>query len=80
MINLCNYTTLVSDYNRLFRDMNAALIVFDVQEKKSFLSAVSDQTLPDGTTRRSWFKIVNNKGGDVPPVKILGKYHYNIIL
>ena len=57
----------------LFRDAAAALIVFDVRERKTFERAVSDHTLPDGRLRKSWFKIVNHKCGDIPPVKLLGK-------
>jgi hypothetical protein len=59
---------------RLFRDVDAALIVFDVREKKTFRRATSDHMNADGTLiRKSWFKVVNDRSGDIPPVKILGK-------
>ena len=64
----------------LFRDVNAALIVFDVQERRTFEKAVSDHTQPDGTTRKSWFKEVNNRSGDIPPIKILGMLPKVIII
>ena len=60
-------------YCSLFRDAAAALIVFDVRERKTFERAVSDHTLPDGTLGKSWFKMANHKCGDIPPVKLLGK-------
>ena len=69
-----NWLNIPCNYIRLFRDVNAALIVFDVRNKKSFLRAVSDQELPDRTRAKSWFKEVNHRCGDIPPVKILGKY------
>ena len=64
--------------------MDAALIVFDVGLKSSFLRAVSDERsramsahmhtsgIPEPQARKSWIKTVNHKAGDIPPVKILG--------
>ena len=57
---------------RFFRDVSGALIVFDVQDKKSFLRAISDQPSHDGMLAKSWYKEVNHRCGDVPPVKVLG--------
>ena len=60
----------------LFRDVDAALIVFDVRQRGSFIRTISDLTQPNGTiTKKSWFKEVNQRCGDIPrpPVKILGK-------
>ena len=72
----CAYTFLILHtydiQHRFFRDVNAALIVFDINDRSTFVRAVSDQSLPNGTIRKSWFKEVNHRGGDTPPVKILG--------
>ena len=65
---------------RLFRDVDAALIVFDVRERKTFRRAISDITEAGGMTRKSWFKVVNDRCGDIPPVKILGKQRYTIVI
>ena len=67
---LCSFS---HHYSRLFRKIDAALIVFDVRERDTFRRAISDHMGADGTIRRSWFKAVNDKAGDIPPVKILGK-------
>ena len=58
---------IIALFFRLFRGVNAALIVFNVRDRKSFLRAVST---------KSWFEEVNHRCGDIPPVKILGIYYY----
>ena len=59
-------------YYRLLRDVDAALIVFDVRERNTFRRAVSDITEAGGVIRKSWFEVVNDRCGDIPPIKILG--------
>ena len=81
MIVTLNIGLLVFLYS-LFRDTDAALIVFDIRERKTFERAISDHTQPNGEIRKSWFKVINNRCGDIPPVKILGKLlvkpHYTL--
>ena len=75
LMPLCGLThCMLFLYYRLFRDVDAALIVFDVRVRDTFRRAISDITEPgpDGKIRRSWFKVVNDRSGDVPPIKILG--------